>query len=145
MEIYSSSRDVNDLIWSQLENAEVVKLYNSVFETECGFNCLNVVDKPVIISDCTFKGYFGINSNFFKKGTEIHDCIFEGRFSISGCNFESDLTIRNCEFQGIFEIIDSYFNGKTVFHFNDYNKGMNIFQRRDSFGSVEFKGELSLF
>jgi len=83
-------------------------------------------------------------SNDFQKQVVFKDCTFD-RFEIVACEFYDILVFENCIFKTRFKLVDSVFGGPAKFHKCDFLEGINLFDKHDSFGSVEFKGGLYLF
>lgn len=100
--------------------------------------------KPFRLKNCIFEGFFEIQSNHFKDNVIFEQCTFD-RLTISASSFQKNFKMESCVIKKKFNLIDSTFYGKTELFKNDYLGGCNIFEKRDSFGAVEFLGGLILF
>lgn len=83
-------------------------------------------------------------SNDFDSAVSFKECVF-ARFEIAACEFNDLLLFENCSFDARVKLVDSVFKGPVKFHNCDFHGGINLFDKHDSFGSVEFLGGLYVF
>lgn len=128
---------------------EKIVFEDTIFEKKVVFTHVEEFLNQVIFSNCVFESSLYFHRCNFQNGIQVQNCHFTGSdFSIGlfavQCNGNFELL--NCILDSKVEIIDSFFNGKTIFHKTEFKQSINLFDpNSESFGSVDFVGGLSIF